>query len=184
MSVIRSADEASYDFHSTFLAVGAAVENRHQLARDASVLYRQGLSTEQGQLAAISVASVLGGVAAKRALGGKGAVETAVPKIGGRLPINSKHAGQVHPSGVRFTEQGFPDFRPYSKAEVGLEGLTGVYRVDERLANAAVGLKSTPKGFIWHHVEDGFTMQLIPKSTHSSVRHTGGAAVIRNGGFD
>jgi len=85
---------------------------------------------------------------------------------------------------VRFTEQGFPDFRPYAKADVGLEGLTGVYRTDAALANAAVGLKSTPKNFVWHHVEDGFTMQLIPKSTHNSVRHTGGAAVIRNGGFD
>ena len=107
-----------------------------------------------------------------------------IPKIGGRLPINSKYAGQIHPSGVRFTEQGFPDFGPYAKAEVKLSSLTGVYRADERLANAAVGLKKTPKGFVWHHVEDGVTLQLIPKSLNSSVKHTGGAAVIRNGGFD
>ncbi|WP_284361814.1 HNH endonuclease, partial [Candidatus Phycosocius spiralis] len=124
-----------------------------------------------------------------RVLGGEGGVAKSVggsliPKIGGKPPINNKYAGQVHPSGVRFTEQGFPDFRPYAKAEVGVEGLTGVHRTDAALANAAVGLKSTPKGYVWHHVEDGFTMQLIPKATHNSVRHTGGAAVIRNGGFD
>jgi filamentous hemagglutinin len=67
---------------------------------------------------------------------------------------------------------------------VNLTNLTGVYRADERLANAVVGLKSTPKGYVWHHVEDGVTLQLIPKSLNNSVKHTGGAAVIRNGGFD
>jgi hypothetical protein len=114
-----------------------------------------------------------------------GAAESVViPRIGGRLPLNSKYAGQVHPSGVRFTNQGFPDFGPYAKAEVNLLNLTGIYRTDAALANAAVGLKSTPKGFVWHHVEDGATLQLIPKSLNSSVKHTGGAAVIRNGGFD
>ena len=107
-----------------------------------------------------------------------------IPTVGGRRPINYKYAGQTHPSGVRFSEQGFPDFRPYAKAEVRVDGLTGVYRVDEALANTAVGLKSTPKAYVWHHVEDGFTMQLIPKSTHNAVRHTGGAAIIKNGGFD
>ena len=39
-------------------------------------------------------------------------------------------------------------------------------------------------GFLWHHVEDCVTMQLIPTKIHNAVRHTGGAAVIRNGGYD
>jgi hypothetical protein len=111
-------------------------------------------------------------------------VSVSIPTINGRKPINSRYAGDVHPSGVRFNEQGFPDFTPWAKAEVKVQGLTGVYKTDEALANAAVKLKSTPTGYVWHHVEDGTTMQLIPKSIHNAARHTGGAAVIKNGGFD
>jgi RHS repeat-associated protein len=62
-----------------------------------------------------------------------------IPTINGRVPINSKYAGGVHPSGVRFTEQGFPDFSPFSKAEVVLDDLTGISRIDNRLANQAAG---------------------------------------------
>jgi hypothetical protein len=107
-----------------------------------------------------------------------------IPTIGGRRPINSQYAGEVHPSGVEFTEQGFPDFSPYSVAEVEINGLTGDYATDEALANNAAGFDATPDDYVWHHVEDGTTMQLVPKEIHSAVRHTGGSAVIRNGGFD
>jgi hypothetical protein len=52
------------------------------------------------------------------------------------------------------------------------------------MANQAVGLSKTPTGYVWHHVEDGLTMQLVPQDIHNAARHTGGSAVIRNGGFD
>ena len=107
-----------------------------------------------------------------------------IPTIGGRLPINSSYAGTTHPSGVEFTAQGFPNFSPYAEAEVQLDGLTGNYTKDAARANQAVGLDSTPEGYVWHHVEDGETMQLVPQEIHNSTRHTGGAAVIGNGGFD
>ncbi|MBU0632393.1 HNH endonuclease, partial [bacterium] len=107
-----------------------------------------------------------------------------VPTINGRTPINSKYAGQTHPSGVQFNKQGFPDFSPYSKAEVNINGLTGNYVKDAAIANKVVGLKSTPEGYVWHHVENGNSMQLIPRDIHNVVRHTGGSAVIRNGGYD
>ena len=48
-------------------------------------------------------------------------------------------------------------------------------------ANRVAGFKSTPDGFTWHHVEDGITMQLVPTDLHDVVKHTGGAAVIKNG---
>ncbi len=58
------------------------------------------------------------------------------------------------------------------------------YATDARMANAMVGLTQTPTGLVWHHVEDGLIMMLLPKEVHSTP-HTGGAAVIRNGGgFD
>jgi len=108
-----------------------------------------------------------------------GMVGPRVPLIGGRAPINSRYAGLVHPSGVRFTRSGFPDFSPYAKARVVLDGLTGNYSLDAALANRAAGLDRTPAGMVWHHVEDGTTMLLVPREIHSAVPHTGGAAVIR-----
>ena len=105
--------------------------------------------------------------------------------------INKKFAGKTYkldgdlakkyPDGVRFTLDGFPDFSPYSKINVKIEGLKGNTSSDFTAANRAVGLKSTPKGFTWHHVEDGKTLMLVPTDLHQTVRHTGGAALIRKG---
>ena len=114
--------------------------------------------------------------------GGSDVVKSAdnIPLINGRKPINSQYAGGTHPSGVKFNDQGFPDFSPYSKAQVDIKGLTGNYAKDAAMANKAVGLKSTPNGYVWHHVENAKTMQLVPKDIHNAARHTGGAAVLRN----
>lgn len=103
-----------------------------------------------------------------------------IARINDRRPINYKYAGKTHPSGIRFNAKGFPDFSPYAKSEVNLNNLTGNYKKDAALANAAAGLKKTPKGYVWHHVEDGRTLQLIPVGIHRAVRHTGGAAIIRH----
>jgi filamentous hemagglutinin len=91
-------------------------------------------------------------------------------RIGGKF-------GPEYP--VRFSRQGFPDFSPYSKANVKLNGLTGNYAIDAAKANKVLGLNSTPNGYVWHHVEDAVTMQLLPQDLHNAVRHTGGAAVLR-----
>lgn len=103
-----------------------------------------------------------------------------IKKIGGRNPINSKYAGQNYTSGVKFKDTGFPDFKHYTQAEVNIKGLTGNYAKDSAIANKAMGYPSTPKGYVWHHVENGTTMQLIPRELHNNVPHTGGAAVIRH----
>jgi filamentous hemagglutinin len=50
--------------------------------------------------------------------------------------------------------------------------------VDETLANEAIGITETPGDWVWHHVEDGTTMELIPNDVHRAVRHTGGASII------
>ncbi|MED0681367.1 HNH endonuclease, partial [Aneurinibacillus thermoaerophilus] len=105
--------------------------------------------------------------------------------------INKKYAGQVYklegelaakyPNGVKFNKDGFPDFSPYAKVRVKIDGLKGNTGSDFTAANRAVGLKETPKGYTWHHVEDGRTMMLVPTDLHQAVRHTGGAALIRKG---
>jgi hypothetical protein len=83
-----------------------------------------------------------------------------------------------YPAGVRFTPQGFPDFRPYKVAEVEIDGLRAT-KWDIKKANEAFGWDRTPVGYTWHHVEDTRTLQLIPEDLHDAVRHTGGQAIIR-----
>lgn len=117
----------------------------------------------------------------------------AVELINGKHPLNSDYAGRrfdgktwtpdlarKYPDGVSFSRDGFPDFAPYAKAGAVIPGLSGNRVRDARLANAAVGLKNTPPGYTWHHHQDGKTMQLIPSDLHDGVRHTGGAAVIKD----
>jgi filamentous hemagglutinin len=106
------------------------------------------------------------------------------PMSAGRLPINSRYAGGMHPLGVPFSIAGFPNFGSWVVAEVQIDGLTGNYAKDAAMANRAAGFVSTPDGYVWHHVEDRKTMQLVPQDIHNPVGHTGGAAVIRNGGVD
>lgn len=83
---------------------------------------------------------------------------------------------------VTYNKDGWPDFSKYSKADVQVNGMNGVYRHDASLANQAAGLKGTPDGYVWHHVQDGRTMQLIPQNIHNAFQHTGGASIIRGGG--
>ena len=105
-----------------------------------------------------------------------------VPTIGGRLPINSKWAGKTHPSGISFDKQGFPKFEPHAEATFKADNLTGNVRKDFKLANDHYGFDKTPEGFTWHHHQDGKTLQLVPQNLHSACKHTGGCAVIKNGG--
>jgi A nuclease of the HNH/ENDO VII superfamily with conserved WHH len=86
----------------------------------------------------------------------------------------------LFPEGVRFKESGCPDFTPYAIKEVVLEGLTGKRKSDGWRATAESGLISKPDDYTWHHVEDGTTMQLIPKKLHTEVWHTGGASLLKS----
>jgi hypothetical protein len=118
-------------------------------------------------------------------------VPDTVRKVGGRTPINGRYAGSAYPlsddlaakypKGVTFRETGFPAFTPHREGHAVMDGLTGSNATDAALANRAVELPETPEGWTWHHVEDGRTMELIPRDLHEAVRHTGGAAVIRHG---
>jgi hypothetical protein len=96
--------------------------------------------------------------------------------VNGRRPINSSYAGRVYdgagwtddlatryPDGVRSTDAGFPDFSPYARGRAQYDDLTGVYATDAAAANRALNLSGTPSGYVWHHVEDGRTLILIPQ---------------------
>ena len=115
-----------------------------------------------------------------------------VEKINNRFPINAEYAGKkfpleklpeqlqkLYPDSVEFDSKGFPRFEPYAKISVQVEGLTGDRKVDTRLANIAAGITKKPDSFVWHHVEDGKTMLLIPEALHEAVRHTGWVAISK-----
>ena len=133
----------------------------------------------------------LAGRAAGRArkLGDAAADLSRVRRVGGRLPINSRFAGKTfhlsdelakkYPNGVRFTDDGFPDFSPYERARLEFDDLSGQNRRDALKANEALGLSDTPDAYVWHHAEDGRTRQLVPKDLHKAVRHTGGGRCNR-----
>ncbi|WP_298776316.1 RHS repeat-associated core domain-containing protein [uncultured Shewanella sp.] len=71
-----------------------------------------------------------------------------------------------------------PDVNPIQTIEY-----TGNYHEDFKAANmAAFGQKSTPKDYVWHHVDDydsatnKGTMQLVHKDAHRGIPHSGGVS--------
>jgi hypothetical protein len=40
-----------------------------------------------------------------------------------------------------------------------------------------------PKGWTWHHTEDGTTMQLVPSNLHNNVPHSGGVSLAKDPGY-
>ena len=87
---------------------------------------------------------------------------------------------QKYPNGVRFTRAGYPVFTPEAVKRVHVDGMTGDYTHDADLANKAIHTTSTPEDYVWHHVEDGKTMELVPRDLHRAASHSGGATAIRN----
>jgi hypothetical protein len=86
------------------------------------------------------------------------------------------YLAERYPRGVRFTRAGYPVFTPYAVERVRVDNLTGDLADDIELANEAAGLPAKPKGYSWHHVEDGRTMELVETRLHRNVRHVGGSA--------
>lgn len=110
----------------------------------------------------------------------------------GKLPSNYRYAGQQYPmerlspglrakypAGVKFTSDGFPDFTPYASHTVKFPspGFVGNRSTDFTQANRMAGLPSKPRGWTWHHHQDGSTLQLVPEDLHEAIRHAGGVAI-------
>jgi RHS repeat-associated protein len=178
-SVIDFAGGWFNEFTFGAVSFGDDKSYRYEGGQFAAMVNPKGIIQAAGKRAVREGIEEVAGSSARR--GGDHAAD-GVRLVGGRRPINSRYAGKTHPSGVRFTREGFPDFSPYAQARAEIAGLTNSYRKDAALANAAVGLRKTPSGMVWHHVEDGRTMLLIPSDIHRATPHTGGAAVIRHGG--
>ncbi|KMQ61445.1 hypothetical protein ACM46_15605 [Chryseobacterium angstadtii] len=97
-------------------------------------------------------------------------------------PDGSTTYTDINGDSVTYNAAGYPDFSPHAIDEVSpVTGMNGKYSHDEALANAAAGYTQTPAGYVWHHVEDGLTMQLVPKSINGNFPHTGEASGLRDG---
>ncbi len=85
---------------------------------------------------------------------------------------------------VTYDKAGFPDLTPYrhpTVKDVQIE-FSGSYPKDNGLADTAAGItmkKREDEGYVWHHHQDGKTMQLIKKNVHEEFFHTGGMSGTR-----
>lgn len=90
-------------------------------------------------------------------------------------------------------KDGNPDFSDYTYKANGVEGKveiqlspTGDRDADFKAARSAMaeqlGSKEfkEPKGWTWHHKEDGTTMELVPSDLHNNVPHSGGVSVAKD----
>jgi RHS repeat-associated protein len=92
--------------------------------------------------------------------------------------------------GIGRTLEGTPNFSgtPYlystgpGQLNVATIRLTGSYAADEAAANAAAGLKETPAGYVWHHLDydpvtGKGTLQLAGQDAHlATIPHSGGVS--------
>jgi hypothetical protein len=90
---------------------------------------------------------------------------------------------------VTYSKNGYPDFSPYAHPDYPNPvkiNMTGKNTSDFKQANKAIGLKGSkpPKGYTWHHMEDGESMLLVRRDVHDCTlggfAHTGGASVVKN----
>ena len=112
-----------------------------------------------------------------------------VKPVNGNLMRRHEHAGSAMPlpahlhkkygTHLPFTEDGFPDFSKFVRKEVKIK-VQGNHGIDGRLADKAAGFTAgRPKGWSWHHHQDGTTMQLVPSDLHKKVGHHGSYSMYR-----
>jgi hypothetical protein len=80
---------------------------------------------------------------------------------------------------VTYDADGYPDMTPFKYQ--GSDGLsqvdidyTGNRPRDFSAANERAGFSSTPDDYVWHHHQNGKTMQLVDRAAHEAIPHTGG----------
>lgn len=114
----------------------------------------------------------------------------------GKLPQNWRYAGKLYdgprwtddlktkyPDGVRFTDDGYPDFSPYARDTHKIDPhFDGNHGSDFTKADKAAGIDEEYRQdneLTWHHHQDGTTLQLVPKDIHNAVKHAGGVALAK-----
>jgi A nuclease of the HNH/ENDO VII superfamily with conserved WHH len=120
------------------------------------------------------------------------------PKQSGLDPDKVKRIESVTGGKPVKFENGNPDFSDYVMQAKSADGKSvpasveikldrnGAREVDFDAARAAMAEKlgtkefSEPKGWTWHHKEDGTTMELVPSALHNNVPHSGGVSIAKD----
>ena len=90
---------------------------------------------------------------------------------------NQALAGQKHPvTGIPYDKQGFPDFSGVAQATVRVPHSQN-RSADFAAADRAAGFATRPQNMTWHHHQDGYTMQLVPRGVHEATGHTGSIGI-------
>jgi hypothetical protein len=89
---------------------------------------------------------------------------------------------------VKYSKDGYPDFTPFVHPKYSKSypvQYSGNRSTDNALANRAAGIpgRKPPKGYVWHHLEDGKSMILVNRSVHDvsygGFPHTGGFSISK-----
>lgn len=120
------------------------------------------------------------------------------PKQSGYTPDKVKKIEDVTGGNPIEYKDGYPDFSEYTAKIKGADGKmvdgkveislspAGKREIDFDQADAAMREKlgdidwEKPKGYTWHHTQDGTTMELIPTDLHGNVPHSGGVSIAKD----
>lgn len=103
--------------------------------------------------------------------------------ISALLELGFTGVEQTHGGGLDYRNSNALYKKPNINPVVTID-YTGDYILDAQAANAKAGLnqKSTPRGYVWHHVNDynpqtnRGTMQLVKQTAHLGITHNGGVS--------
>jgi A nuclease of the HNH/ENDO VII superfamily with conserved WHH len=178
------------DLRRTLDIANTAVGRMFQGTREAATKYWADIAKAREEAYQAAVARCSGRQPCIDALPSrKGPQYNNAPSTGGRWD-GERGDGVWHPDGggapIKYTN-GFPDFSGHVVTSGGVPGrveipMTGTSS-DRNLADRAMQDLTgdpnwtRPPGTVWHHKEDGVTMELIPSAINSRYGHTGGSAL-------
>jgi hypothetical protein len=114
-------------------------------------------------------------------------------KTGGNRGNEYKDFETKYANGVKFSDEGFPDFSPYTYTfddntkqmiitdPAELKKIYGNNFAKECDRLAGFGRDNPkPDGYTWHHHQDLGVMELVPTDVHAIYAHTGGKSLYGN----
>jgi hypothetical protein len=111
----------------------------------------------------------------------------------------------VHPTGVRFNHQGFPEFKTDFTVEIDDMFYKSCDKVQFRIGNdllheavqadpslvqklnlsqsdlIAISKGKDPENFTWHHNQHSGVLEIVDRDTHKAVGHLGGRNIWGGG---
>ena len=87
-------------------------------------------------------------------------------------------SGKSREVSVTYNEKGYPNFASYGVFEANIGPFSRSRQRDfmegRRIFKAEKGQPEDLKIYVWHHLEDGRTLLLVPRYVHDNFPHAGG----------